>query len=498
MKMRNLLSHPVTQFLGVALVIFWSTIWLQSEHLRNAAVGDEILYLESLKCGPKCNYFKSFFELHIPTIKIINSILYHNFNHLMPLRLVGVMWFSLFGSGFFFLCRKYFNLLNSALITTATLMLPIPWSYATAYENLLPLLFFITMLIKSTHENDESKISLWFIMAGLVHISGLLFAPAIILCYLLTNNFKNLLTRFRSAFIFIALYAIYIGLLIVGREVFGWEYHSHRMDRHFDIPRTWNQLYLNFSSCLFIIERYIPVILAVLITAFAFHSQKKNQLLINQTAALLLCFLALQSSYNSFAIKNAAVAALFCLPAFLVILKETAQKRLTIVVLVAAFFYQWHLPESYLTGRYRLPTLKIQLGYNYRVMALVKYYEKACSIALGSNMGLYSSPLFGYTNTPYTASDSNSNSEILVRYHEFVNVKDILEIAPEIAVNGRRYPHRLVFHNLSAFATRPLEKLEAFEPTLPDHEANDRSGFALVFYSTSETCLPKAPLFSAQ
>lgn len=498
MKMRNLLSSSLAQFFGFALVILCATLWLQSEHLRNAAVGDEILYLESLKCGTKCNYFKSFFELHIPAIKMINSVLYYNFNHLMPLRLLGVVWFSLFGSSFFFLCRKYFSGLNSAIITVATLMLPIPWSYATAYENLLPLLFFITMLIKSTHENDESKISLWFIMAGLVHISGLLFAPPIILCYLKKTNFKNPFTRFRSAFIFIALYALYIALLLVGREVFGWEYHSHRVDRHFDIPRTWDQLYSNFSSCLFIIERYIPVIFAVLIPAFAFNSQKKDQLLIGQTTGLLLCYLALQSSYNSFAIKNAAVATLFCLPAFLVILKDIGQVRLTIVVLITAFFYQWHLPESYLTGRYRLPTLKVQLGYNYRVMALIKHYEETCSISLGSNMGLFSSPLFGYTNTPYTANDSESNSEILVRYHEFVNVKDIMEIAPELNIHGRRYPHRLVFHNLSAFATRPLEKLEAFKPTLPDHEANDRSGFALVLYSRTESCLSKPSLSSAQ
>lgn len=474
----------------IALIIFIATLLLQSEHLNNAAEAEELLYLESLKCPPYCNYIKSFFELHLPTIKFINSMLYYFFERLLPLRVLGCIWFSLFGTSFYFLCRRFFNRPNSTIITAATLLLPIIWSYATSFENLMPLLFFITMLINATHDNDDKKVNLWVICAGLVHISGLLFSPAIIFCYLLKSGFHQIFHRFKTVFIFIAFYALYIALLILGRKLLGWDHSSHRVDRHFDIPFTLQQLSQNFSGCLYILEKYTPLILVVIIPVFSFYSKKKDNLLINQTSALLFSFVVLQSSYNSFSLKNGAIAAIFCLLTFVVIFKDVLKERLTAFIIVSAFFSSWHLPEGYMTGRYRLPTLRMQLGYNYQVIALIESYAKKCSISLSNNMALYSNPIYGYSKAPLSLIGTEANSDIIVQHYQSVNEKDILKIPNEINSKNHHYNHRLIFHNLSAFSTRPLEKLEGLTPTLQDHFLKDHKvGMALVFYSHRPDCL---------
>ncbi len=473
----NLITFTLVS-LGVYLLIFA----LQYNQLWDPFIGDEILYVFA-------DYSSSnLFELHIPLIKTLNTITYSLFGSIRAMRLLGVLWYALISSSLFFLCRRYFSWLAAATITFATMALPIPYTYATSFENILPGVFLLCLLIHALIEKDEKKIEILFILGSLAHVSSFIFGLALLTFHKL--NSRQSLKDSKISLSFTALYLSYIVFLILAKPLLGIEISSMRLSRHFDPPLDFESVIIRFKDAFFISELFLPLLMGAVVVCYASFKRNKDNELINYASILLICFVLLQINYNANATKNALYANIILLPAFLSLFKNLPSKKYVLLILLISIGIHLKLPTSYRAERYRLPSLNIYQGYNQQTSKLLDYFSKKCATQVSGNLGLLTKNFYGYQEVEAIVGDHIQSDRLtFIRLYEGMNVKDLKTIPESLSVNGREYLNRKLFHNLTAEATYPLEKLSGLIPDLDDSMAYQHQAMALVVYSQSAQCL---------
>ncbi len=481
-KQRTFLGVNLSLFLLLTLSVFALVVWLQYDQLWDPFIGDEILYVFH-GFSPA-----SLFELHLPVVKALNTFTYSFFGSIRAMRFLGVLWYALISSSLFFLCKRYFSWTAAALICLATMALPIPYTYATSFENILPGVFFLTLLIHALIERDERKIALFFILGSLAHISSFIFGCALIAFHQMNARPNSKVSK--VAISFSALYLGYIAFLLIAKPVFGIEISSMRLARHFDPPRDIETLYQRFKGALFISELFLPMLLGAVVICYAsFKKAQKNEL-VNCASILLICFLFLQVNYNANATKNALYANIILLPAFLSLFKNLSPKKHLLLIILVSLGAHLKIPTTYKAERYRVPSLNIYQGYNRQISKLLKSFSQKCATQVSGNLGLLTEKFYGYQDVNAIVGDQiQSDRKTFIKLYEGVGVNEIKAIPRTISMDEIYFSERKLFHNLTAAATYPLEKNPGLIPELDDSMAYQHQAMALAVYSQAADCL---------
>lgn len=480
----TILKAKVSQVILLAFAVFVSIIVIQRAQLRNPFVGDEILYIYNTSCTNDCPPLNSFFELHLPLIKIVNTIVFHFTNSFLALRLIGFFWFSLLTTSLFFLIRRFFPAISSALITTTVVSLPIPVAYASSFESITPGIFFLILMIHALQDSDERKLNLYFILGSLTHISTFIYGLVLI------GASKRYEKNLRPSLIFSIIYILYILFLMTAKPIFGIDISSMRLSRHFHPPRDMDTFWQRVYNTFYISKLYLPIFFAAVVIGYSRVKSLPSKKLVTYAALLFTSFFVLQINYDSNATKNALYANILLLPAFLSLFRVESQRQQTILVALTCLCTYFSLPPIYQVGRYQISNLNMLLGYNHSISRIIEAYSNKCQTQVSSNLSLLTKKFYGYKEVNVVTNDHlEEGTQIFIKYHEGIGVTELKNIPTQYRYGDMEFNYRKIYHNLSEEASAPIKKLAGLEPALNNKLAFDRQAMALVVYARRPECL---------